>query len=97
MDIVKSTVSVIIKPFVHICNLSFCTGAFPRDMKTAKIIPLFKSADDTSFTNYRPVSLLPQFSKVLEKLFDKRLTDFIEKYNVLSNSHMVFGKIGLHH
>ena len=92
MDIVKSTVSVIIKPFVHICNLSFCTGVFPRNMKIAKIIPLFKSGDDTSFTNYRPVSLLPQFSKVLEKLFDKRLTDFIEKYNILSNSQYGFRK-----
>ena len=46
-------------------------------MKIAKIVPLFKSGDDCTFTNYRPVSLLPQFSKILEKLFDKRFTDFV--------------------
>ena len=38
------------------------------------------------FTNYRHVSLLPQFSKILEKLFCKRLTKYVEKYNILSNS-----------
>ena len=92
MDIVKSTVSAIMKPFVHICNLSFSSGVFPDDMKIAKIIPLFKSGDESNFSNYRPVSLLPQFSKVLEKLFDVRLTDFVEKYDVLSNSQYGFRK-----
>ena len=59
-------------------------------MKIAKIVPLFKSGEDSIFSNYRPVSLLPQFSKVIEKLFDKRLTEFIEKNNSLSNSQYGF-------
>ena len=59
-------------------------------MKIAKIVPLFKSGDDCTFTNYRPVSLLPQFSKILEKLFYKRLTDFVEKGNILSDSQYGF-------
>ena len=86
MYIVKSTVKAIAKLFMHICNMSFSTGVFPTDLKIAKIVPIFKSGDDSSFTNYRPVSLLPQFSKILEKLFDKRLTEFIEKSNILSNA-----------
>ena len=85
MYIVKSTFKAIATAFVHICNLSFSTGVFPNDLKIVKIVPIFKSGDDSSFTNYRPVSLLRQFSKILEKLFDKRLTEFIEKYNLLSN------------
>ena len=42
------------------------------------------------FTNYRPVSLLPQFSKILEKIFDNRLDSFIEKYNILSGNQYGF-------
>ena len=59
-------------------------------MKIAKIIPLFKAGDNANFTNYRPVALLPQFSKVLEKLFCKRLEEFIEKHKLLSESQYGF-------
>ena len=90
MNIVKCTFNAIIKPFMHICNLSFSNGVFPNDMKIAKIVPLFKSGDESIFSNYRPVSLLPQLSKILEKLFDKRLTDFVETHNILSNSQYGF-------
>ena len=90
MYVVKSTFLSIIQPFKYICNLSFNTGVFPSEMTIAKIVPLFKSGDDCTFTNYRPVSLLPQFSKILEKLFYKRLTDFVEKGNILSDSQYGF-------
>ena len=59
-------------------------------MKIAKIIPLFKTGDDSEFTNYRPVSLLPQFSKILEKNFNNRLDNFIESCNILSDSQYGF-------
>ena len=90
MNIVKSSFKVIMKPFIHICNLSFSSGIFPDKMKKAKIVPLFKSGGDSTFSNYRPVFLLPQFSRVLEKLFDKRLTEFVEKNNITSNSQYGF-------
>ena len=56
----------------------------------AKVIPLFKTGDKHDFTNYRPVSLLSQFSKVLEKLYVQRLDVFIEKNNLLSESQYGF-------
>ena len=90
MSIVKSVIEYIIKPFTHICNRSFEQGIFPDNMKIAKVIPLFKSGDKNVFTNYRPVSLLPQFSKILEKLFNKRLDNFIEKYKLLIESQYGF-------
>ena len=67
MLIIKSTFSSVVQPFLYICNLSFQSGIFPDKIKIAKVIPLFKSGDDSTFNNYRPVSLLPQFSKILEK------------------------------
>ena len=66
MDTVAAkVVSVICKPLAHICNISFRTGVFPSRMKIAKVIPMFKSGTKPDVTNYRPISLLPQFSKIL--------------------------------
>ena len=84
MEIVKRTIDCIVKPLCYIFNLSFQTGTFPNKMKVAKVIPLFKTGDKHSFTNYRPVSLLSQFSKILEKIFVEKLDKFIEKKGLLS-------------
>lgn len=43
-----------------------------------------------SFSNYRPISILPQFSKILEKLFTNRLDNFIEKNNILNDDQYGF-------
>ena len=59
-------------------------------MKVAKVIPLHKSGDSHIFNNYRPISLLSQFSKILEKLFVKRLDNFIDKNNLLIDSQYGF-------
>ena len=90
MKFLKEVFQYILKPFTRICNLSFRDGIFPDKMKLAKVIPLFKSGDKGSFNNYRPVSLLSQFSKIIEKLFDVRLQSFIDKHDLLSNSQYGF-------
>ena len=90
MSVIKKIIKDVIKPFTFICNYSFSSGVFPERLKIAKVIPLFKAGDKSLFTNYRPVSLLPQFSKILEKLFSKRLNAFIEKHNILNNSQYGF-------
>ena len=90
MSLIKQIIGPIATPFAHICNLSFESGVFPDSMKVAKVVPLFKSGQNNIFTNYRPVSLLPQFSKILEKLFNKRLDKFVNKYNILSESQYGF-------
>ena len=61
MNIIKSVIKSISKPVVHICNLSLSSGIFPDYMKIARVIPLYKPGEKDVFTNYRPVSLLPQF------------------------------------
>ena len=90
MSLIKKVIVPIAKPLVHIFNLSFNSGKFPDLMKVAKVIPLFKSGKNNTFTNYRPVSLLPQFSKILEKLFNKRLDAFLKKYNILTENQYGF-------
>ena len=65
--IVKEVREYLILPLTYICNLSFDTATFPQQLKQAKIIPIFKKDDDKKFTNYRPISLLSVFSKLLER------------------------------
>ena len=85
MDIVKRIMTNIVKPFSHICNTSFISGIFPDNMKIAKVVPLCKAGENNLFTNYRPVSLLSQFSKILEKLFSKRLDKYIDNSSLLNS------------
>ncbi len=90
MTLIKNIIDTIIIPFTYICSQSLSTGIFPRQMKTAKVIPIFKNGDRHQFSNYRPISLLSQFSKILEKLFVVRLDKFIEKHNLLSDHQYGF-------
>ena len=59
---------ILIKPLTLLLNQIFNTGIFPDRMKIAKVIPIFKKDDETLFCNYRPISLLPVISKVVEKV-----------------------------
>ena len=90
MHLVKNIINLVCVSFSHICNLSFASGVFPDKMKIAKVLALFKSGGLKSFNNYRPVSLLPQFSKILEKLFETRLNKFVNKNDILNNSQYGF-------
>jgi hypothetical protein len=55
----------------HFCNLCLRKAIFPRELKKALIQPVYKSGDKDKFTIYRPISLLPIFSKVLEKIYKR--------------------------
>ena len=79
----KKIIPHILTPLRHICNTSLEQGIFPDEMKIARIIPLFKSGDKQNVSNYRPISLLPQFSKILEKIFNNRLMNFLNSNNLL--------------
>ena len=81
--VVKTTYDAFLTPLTHVMNLSVTTGVFPNELKVARVIPIFKSGDATSFSNYRPVSVLPLFSKILESLMFKRLISFVNEYGLL--------------
>lgn len=67
-------------------------GVFPHELKAAKVIPLFKSGKPELISNYRPISLLPIFSKIFEKLLHSRLSGFLDKMNILYNKQFGFRK-----
>ena len=74
--LLKATICQIIQPLTYIINKSFETGIVPADMKIAKVVPVHKSSDQTLLKNYRPISLLPAFSKVIEKLMFNKIVSF---------------------
>ena len=91
--LVKKIIPFLVIPLEHIFNISLQTGVFPEGMKIARIIPIFKNGNINDFTNYRPISLLSQFSKILEKIFHNRMMSFIEEKNILYESHVGLEKI----
>ena len=68
----------------YIFNLSLLQGKFPDAFKKTKIVPIFKKGDSKNLSNYRPISLLSSFSKLLEKIMYKRLYNFLKCYNILN-------------
>jgi hypothetical protein len=72
---------IIASPFTHIINLSISSGIVPDLMKIARVVPLFKSGDHRLFQNYRPISIIPIFAKLLERVVHKRILDYININN----------------
>jgi len=58
-------------------------GIYPERLKFSLIKPIYKSGDKSSLSNYRPISLLPVFSKILEKVIHKRLFDHLNNNDIL--------------
>ena len=79
----KEVAEILTDPLVHIFNLSLTTGVVPDKLKIAKIIPVFKKGDPQLPSNYRPISLLNVFSKLLEKIMYKRLYSYLNSNNKL--------------
>lgn len=86
----KRSVNLLIKPLTHLFNLCFTYGKFPDMLKDSIVIPVFKSGERDSITNYRPISLLPTMAKILEKLINIRLVNYMERNNILSNNQFGF-------
>ena len=87
--IVKQIAPQIVNQLANIFNKSFLTGIVPSKLKIAKVIPLYKTKDPA---HYRPISLLPFFSKILERLMHNRLYNFLTEHNILSMNQFGFRK-----
>ena len=89
-NIVKKIIYSIVKPLCYIFNLSISTGNVPDKLKIAKIVPVYKKNDSHLCKNYRPISILPCFSKILEKCMYKRLYSFLIANSILTDSQYGF-------
>ena len=73
--LLKDCADVIAKPLAHIINLSLETSLVPNKLKIAKVIPLHKSGNKALPDNYRPISVLPVLSKILERVVYEQIAD----------------------
>lgn len=89
---VKLVIDIIAPCLTHIYNLALTSGIFPMGMQTAKVTVLYKKGDRNCIGNYRPISILPLFSKGLEKILHTRITNFSNKHKLLTDSQFGFRK-----
>ena len=89
-SVVKFCASGIFNPLKHIFNLSLQTGIFPNGMKIARVSPIFKKGEEFFFTNYRPISVLPCFSKLLERIMYNRLYKYLLQNNIFYEKQFGF-------
>jgi Reverse transcriptase (RNA-dependent DNA polymerase) len=90
MFLVKKILPVIALPLIHVFYRSLLTGTVPKKLKIAKVIPIFKAGDPSDPNNYRPISLLCTFSKILEKIVFIRLTEYLDTNGLLSDHQFGF-------
>jgi len=80
LQLIKFEIS---EPLCNIFNQSFIQGIYPDKLKLAKVIPIFKKGSRLLCENYRPISLLSNINKILEKIMYTSLYNFLDKYNCL--------------
>ena len=91
-NIVKQNFNSLLVPLKYIFDLSLKSGTFPEKMKIARVTPVFKSGDTSLMTNYRPISVLPCFSKMLKRIMYNRLYKYLTENNLLYCKQFGFQK-----
>ena len=84
--LLKSAAPIIAPSIAKLINYSFSKSVFPQRWKTAKVVPLFKGGDLENVNNYRPISVLPVLSKVIERHVHDTL------YSYLSDNTLIYPK-----
>ena len=88
--ILKLAAPVIAKPITHLINMSIKEGVFPDDLKMAKVTPIYKKGERSDPGNYRPISILPTLSKIIEKHVASQLRDFLQTFDLLQKEQSGF-------
>ena len=92
INFLKIVADIVAIPLCRIINLSFSKGIFPEMLKISKVIALFKAGSAEELNNYRPISLLPIFDKIIEKVMHKQLYTFLEVNNIIFKNQFGFRK-----
>ena len=87
---VKRVIHILCVPLCAIFNLSLTLGIVPDSLKIAKVTPVYKSGTKEDVSNYRPISVLPLFSKVLERCVFNRVIKILDKCNIIIDNQFGF-------
>jgi len=91
-DMIKLLDDRALEPLVLIINNIINTGVVPTSFKTAIITPIYKKGNPCKAENYRPISLLSNFSKIFERVIKSRLANYLEENQILPPSQFGFRK-----
>ena len=81
---------VLCEPSIYLFQLSLEKGVFPDDLKIGKVTPIYKAGYRIDISNYRPISVLPYFPKILERLMYNRLYKYLKENNILYEKQFGF-------
>ena len=90
INLIKNTIDEIKYILQHLFNISISQGIFPNILKKSQVIVLFKKGDKRLPGNYRPISLLSQFSKIFEKIIKNRMNEFMNTFSKINESQFGF-------
>ena len=90
MHIFKDNITSLVGILTFLCNLSFSSGVFPDKLMIARVVCIFKKGDPKDVSNYRPISVLSAFSKILEKLMAINITRYFNDFSLFSASQYGF-------
>ena len=90
--IIKIASPAISDSLTHIFNQAITLSSFPGEWKMARVIPLYKNGQRNVAGNYRPISVLPAISKIMEKILYNQLYSYLSKFRLLSDSQFGFRK-----
>ena len=92
VKIIKEIKDIIASILSHLINKSLQQGYFPSQFKLARVIPLHKGGSVHDINQYRPISILPLFSKIFERVVYHQLYNFFDKYEILTPFQYGFRK-----
>ena len=87
---IKRNVSLFVEPLTKLLNLVLETSVFPDSLKTARVMPIHKKGDINDYRNYRPISILPAFSKIFERALYDQIVEHVEAGNLLYKNQFGF-------
>ena len=89
-NVIKKCFGELCEPLKYLFNLSIVKGIFPDDLKIAKVTLIYKADNSSNISNYRPISVLPCFSKMLERIMYNRLQKYLKDQNILYDKQFGF-------
>ena len=89
-NVIRSCFGKLCELLQYLCNLSFEKIIFSDDLKIAKVTSIFKASNNTELSNYRPISVAPCFSKILECIMYNRLCKYLLTSNILYKRQFAF-------
>lgn len=92
MCVIKKSAEVLLTPLAYLVNLTISTGVFPDKLKHADVTLLHKKGDRKDLHNYRPISILPCFSKIFETILVSRIYKYLESNQLIDQAHSGFIK-----